>query len=109
VLRLDPGDEIVESLAAFAERNAIGAGLISGIGAVGEAELGFFDRHLKEYVRKLYRGEFADMVAVGGHLFRAVVTVTCEVHLVTDAASVRRVRDAERGFSPLDLREHPGA
>ena len=44
VLRIDPGEEIAASLAAFGRRENVRGGLISGLGAVGETELGFFVR-----------------------------------------------------------------
>lgn len=131
VLRLDPGEEIVASLRAFAKEQGVRNGLISGLGAVGESELGFFVRATGEYVTRVFAGEHeigsltgnfseldgepfphchiviagADFVAHTGHLFRAVVTVTCELQLVTDPAVLRRVRRPELGFNPLE----PGA
>ncbi len=128
-LKLDTGEEIVAALADFAARQGVRAGLISGLGAVGEAELGFFSRSTGEYVRRTFTGEheigaltgnfseldgrpfphlhivIADqnLVAHTGHLFRGVVTVTCEVQVVTDPGVFRRVRRPEQGFNPLEL------
>jgi predicted DNA-binding protein with PD1-like motif len=129
VLRLDPGEEISASLTAFARREGLRGGLISGLGAVGETELGFFVHSTSSYIRRTLSGEheilaltgnfseldgepFAhchiivagdDFAAVGGHLFRAVVTVTCEVQIVVAEAVIRRVRRPEQGFNPLEL------
>ena len=41
----------------------------------------------------------------GGHLFRAVVTVTCEVQIVLAEAAIRRLRRPDLGFNPLELPE----
>jgi len=127
VLRLDPGEEIVESLTAFAAREGIRAGAISGIGAVGETELGFFDPRRATYERRTFSGDHEigaltgnfsvlenrpfphchiviageDFVAHTGHLFRGVVTVTCEIHIVTDPDAIPRVRAAGSGFAQL--------
>ena len=128
-LRLDPGEEIVSSLASFAAREGVRAGMISALGAVGETELGFFIRETGTYVRRTFPGEHEigsltgnfselegqpfphchvviagpDLVAHTGHLFRGTVTVTCEVQVVTDPGILRRVRRPEAGFNPLGL------
>lgn len=128
-LKLDPGEEIVTSLRRFAIERGIRAGLISGLGAVGETELGFFVRATQSYVTRRFEGEHEigaltgnfseldgepfphchiviagqDMVAHTGHLFRGVVTVTCEVQVVTDPGVLRRIRRPDLGFNPLQL------
>jgi len=129
VLRLDPGEEIVESLTAFADRESVRGGFISGIGAVGETELGFFAPDRKTYVRRTFTGDHeigsltgnfstldekpfphchvviagGDFLAYAGHLFRGVVTVTCEIHIVTEPDAIRRMRIEGSGFVPLAL------
>ena len=128
-LRLDAGEEIVASLKAFATEHGVRAGLISGLGAVGETELGFFVRSTGTYVTRTFAGEHEigaltgnlseldgepfphchiviageDFVAHTGHLFRGVVTVTCEMQVVTDPGILRRVRRPDLGFNPLEL------
>lgn len=130
VLKIEPGEEIVGTLQAFASAHGIRAGLISGLGAVDEAELGFFVPGTREYVRKVFRGDHEigsltgnfsqlegrsfphchvvlggrDFTAHTGHLFRGVVSVTCEVWIVTDPGVMERVRRPELGFNPLELR-----
>ena len=130
VIRLDPGEEIVESLRGFARDKGVRAGAISGIGAVGETELGFFVRGRREYLRRRFAGEHEigsltgnlseldgepfphchlviggeDFVAHTGHLFRGVVTVTCEIQLVTDPELLRRANRPDLGYNPLEPR-----
>jgi predicted DNA-binding protein with PD1-like motif len=129
-LKIESGEEIIVSLQDFARRSGIRAGMISGLGALGEAELGFFIPETREYVRRSFSGDFEigsltgnfseldgepfphchvviagpDFVAYTGHLFRGVVTVTCEVQVLTDPGVLRRVRRADLGFNPLELR-----
>ena len=131
VLRLDPGEEVVASLTAFARRENLRGGMISALGAVGETELGFFVRATSSYIRRTLKGEHEilaltgnfseldgepflhchiiiageDFTAIGGHLFRAVVTVTCEAQIVVSAGTVLRVRRPDLGFNPLELPE----
>ncbi|HTO89549.1 MAG TPA: PPC domain-containing DNA-binding protein [Candidatus Sulfotelmatobacter sp.] len=128
ILRIDPGEEIVETLRKFAKEQGVRAGLISGLGAVGETELGFFVRDTRQYVTRRFEGEHEigsltgnfseldgqaiphchaviageDMVAHTGHLFRGVVTVTCEVAIVTDPEALRRLARPDLGFNPIE-------
>lgn len=127
VLRLDPGEEIVETLRAFARDHGIRHALLSGIGSVGETELGFYVRESGTYRRKRFTGDHeigsltgslselegepfphchvviagGDFVAHTGHLFRGVVTITCEIQLVTDPDVLRRSGPPGSGFHPL--------
>ena len=127
VVRIDGGEEIVATLRDFARTQGVRSGQISGIGSVGETDLGFFVRSTKQYVTRTFTGEHEigaltgnfseldgepfphchaviageDMVAHTGHLFRGVVTVTCEVQVITDPEVLRRVRQPG-GFSPLE-------
>jgi predicted DNA-binding protein with PD1-like motif len=128
-LRLDRGEEIVATLAAWAAGAQVRAGLVSGLGAVGEADLGFFVRKTGEYITRRFAGEHEigsltgnlseldgapfphlhaviageDFIAHTGHLFRGVVTVTCEIQIVTDPGVLKRVRRPDLGFNPLQL------
>jgi len=128
-LSLAPGEEIVSSLAEFAKRENVRAGLISGLGAMGECELGYFVRPKHEYVKRTFTGEHEigaltgnfsemdgqpfphchvvmageDLAARTGHLFRGVVTLACEIQVVTDPGVFRRLRRPDLGFNPLEL------
>lgn len=107
VLRFDKGEEVVEALAQFLKQQNIQACAISGIGTADELELGFFNGHLKNYRRKPFLEELEivslignggmsegqpvihmhgifgrnDFSLLGGHVFKLVVLVTCEIFL----------------------------
>lgn len=128
-LRLDPGEEIVASLTTFARRENVRGALISALGTVGETELGFFVRSTSSYDHRTFHGEHEilaltgnfseldgepfphchmviagkDFAAFGGHLFSAVVTVTCEAQIIVHGGAIRRVRRPDLGFNPLEL------
>lgn len=130
-LKIEPGEEIIATVQSFAKAAGLRAGAITGIGAVGETELGFFVPASKTYVRRTFEGDHEilaltgnlselegqpfphchlilageDLVAHGGHLFRAVVTVTCEVQIVTDPGRLLRVPRPDLGFNPLQLED----
>ena len=127
-IRIDSGEEIIATLRDFARAEGVRAGLISGLGSTGETELGFFQRSTRQYVNRTFQGEheigsltgnFSDLegepcphchaviagedfVAHTGHLFRGVVTVTCEVQVITDPDVMRRVRRPDLGFNPIE-------
>jgi predicted DNA-binding protein with PD1-like motif len=126
-LKIETGEEIIASLTRFAQEANVRAGLISGLGAVGDCELGFFIRSTRQYVRREFSGEHEigaltgnfseldgephchvliageDLAAWTGHLFRGLATVTCEVQVVTDPGVFKRMRRPDLGFNPLEL------
>ncbi|MBI1798120.1 MAG: DNA-binding protein [Candidatus Eisenbacteria bacterium] len=128
-VKIESGEEIIASLADFATENGLRAGLISGLGAVLDPELGFFIRDSRSYIRRVFEGEFeigaltgnfselegrpfphchvviggSDFTASTGHLFRGVVSVTCEVQITTDPGVLRRESRPDLGFNPLAL------
>jgi predicted DNA-binding protein with PD1-like motif len=135
LVRLVPGEEVLETITGFLRRHAVASGTVTGIGALTGIELGFFRRTDGSYVRRMLTGEWellaltgnmsrmngepfvhAHVVvgdesfrALGGHLFRGVVTVAAELALRTSAVAVERVRDPDLGFLALCLDpESPG-
>jgi predicted DNA-binding protein with PD1-like motif len=107
VVRIDRGEEIIESLKAFAAGSSVKLGSISGIGAVNKATMGLFDTSLMKYFSKDYSGDYeissltgnistmnsevylhihaclsdVDGTTYGGHLSSAVVSATCEIFI----------------------------
>jgi predicted DNA-binding protein with PD1-like motif len=130
VIRLDDGERIIDSLRALCEQDKIGAGVLSGLGAVREAELGWFDREAKNYCTVLIR-ELCEIVSLhgnislldgkpflhchialgdrsfgvrGGHLREAVVSAACEITLTRFFDEIGRRRDEATGVYLLDLK-----
>lgn len=106
--RLDPGEELVASLARVAQEHQIGwAAITSGVGMLAAATLGFFDAGSGEYSPVNFEGVHdlsavsgnvtwrdsapvphvhvvfndRDMRAYAGHLLRGVCHVTMELFL----------------------------
>jgi len=105
VVRIDRGEEIVESMKAFLAQSGVLSGSVSAIGAVNGAEVARFVAATKQYVTMRLEGEHEitalnGTIAVldgkpvlhlhvaladpsfrgfGGHLLSAVVSGTCEV------------------------------
>ncbi len=129
VVRLDAGEKIVETLKALCERDAIGGGFFSGLGAVAEAEIGRFDPAVKDYAwikltgpreivslygnitrvdgRPFIHAHIAlgdnTFAVKGGHLKEAVVSVTCEITLTRFRDDIGRMKDEASGFLKLAL------
>ena len=57
-IRIQRGEEILETLAALCEVEHITLGTITGIGAVGDVTLGAFDRQQFAYQSQTYTGDF---------------------------------------------------
>lgn len=124
-LRLELGEEALESLTSFAAREEIGAAALRGIGAARTAQVAFYDLRRKRYepidineptevaglVGNIGRGEDGapivhvhttlcrrDGSAAGGHLVRLEVGATLEIDLDLFAGTLRRRLDPEIGL-----------
>lgn len=132
IVRVERGEEVVGTLTRFVREMGIEAGVISGIGAVREITLGFFDPDTKEYINEqfeesyevaslngsvsLFEGEtilhlhatLADgnHNAKAGHLFSATVSATLEAHITKLPGVLRRAKDDYTGLNLLDLPEN---
>ncbi len=133
LLRLMRGEEIHESLTAFARDQGLRGAAVRGIGAVEEVEVGYFHRDRKSYERRVLPGIHellslsgnlsgkdgepflhahvvlmgADFTLSGGHLFRAVVAVTGEIAVVLADLDLVRTPDPDLGLALLE--PGPGA
>jgi len=125
VLRLDPGEEILDCVRVFAEREGVKLASVQAIGAVREFTVGAFDTAEKQYHSNEFRGVYeitslmgtintmdggfyahlhmnaADETgrAVGGHLNRAVVSATCEMIVTLIPGAVDRQFSEQVGLN----------
>jgi len=128
-LRLERGEEVLETLAGFVKEQRIRSGFLTGLGAAEDIVLGLFDPRTRAYRKRTFRGdhEIAGLVgniawhggqpichvhatistprltAFAGHLFSARVTVTCEVALLPGTRKLIRSRDPATGLNLLAL------
>ncbi|SEP69473.1 hypothetical protein SAMN05216548_101277 [Faunimonas pinastri] len=129
VLVLDSGDEVLQSIKAFARDNRILAGRFTGLGAFSSVVLGFYDFETKDYHRipideQVEVASFVDNIATtdeevsihphmvvakrdgsafGGHVLEGRVHPTLEVLIEDAPAHLRRVRDKETGLPMLKV------
>ena len=64
-LRLDPGEEVVDSLTKLADRENIRLGTVSALGAANDVTIGIFDTAEKKYYSKRYQGQYEISSLVG--------------------------------------------
>jgi predicted DNA-binding protein with PD1-like motif len=124
-LRLEKGEEIIESLKSFCEKEDIRLGWIRGMGAVGEATIGLFETAIKQYHSIELKGDFeitsltgsistlngeiylhlhinlgdAEYKVHGGHLNRAVISATGEFLIESIEGQLEREFDDEVGLN----------
>jgi hypothetical protein len=127
-LRLERGEEIHAALGAWAAETGLHGAFVTGLGAVEDVELGFYDLERRVYERRVVRGRFEilsltgnlslregkpflhahvalsrdDFTVTGGHLFRAVVTATVEIAVTHADLRLSREPDEDIGLPLLE-------
>lgn len=127
IVRLDPGEDIVESLMDLVIKEDIDLGYISGLGAVNEVEIGLFSTEEKKYYSSTYKKDFEisslhgnitkmddkpylhlhiivsdiNQNSLGGHLNRAIVSATAEIIVELVDGQVDRKFDEDIGLNLL--------
>ena len=122
------GQHVMKGLLAFARKHDLVAGHVTGIGAISDAVIGYFDPQANKYLQNR-QDEQAELLSLtgnlalndnapffhvhvalglrdgsarGGHLFEATVRPTVELVLTTSPRPVRREVDRETGLPLLD-------
>ena len=133
LIRLKRGEEIIRTLVSWAGHAGIPGGMLSGLGAMREVTLGYFDDAKREYLRKefkepveilslsggissLHDKPYIHIHAVigdaegrvwGGHLFGGTITATGEIYVLPARRKISRVPDPDEPFNLLDLPAFP--
>lgn len=125
IIRIPRGEDVIENIKKFCEKNKIFAGSFFGIGACDLAELGSYSVKTKKYTKKEFKGEYeitsilgiisdkkihahANIVdskfkSFGGHVNKMQVSATCEIHLIACKGTLKRKLDKQIGLELLDL------
>lgn len=127
IIRIDRGEEVFASLLGFAKQQNITAASFNGIGACGELELGVYSPASKSYTRQTIteqleiisligsialsakkpalhvHGSFSrrDLSMLGGHVFKAVISATCEIFLTKFDGEMTRQLDSDLNLNLL--------
>ncbi|MFH1725793.1 MAG: PPC domain-containing DNA-binding protein [Elusimicrobiota bacterium] len=128
-VRLERGEQVLDALAGFALEEGVASASFSGIGAVEEPTLGYYDLPKRAYMKKEFSGEYevagllgniceldgkpmvhahailadAQCRTFGGHLFAARVSLTLEVSVQSFSFKMRREPDAETGLKLISM------
>lgn len=130
LVRLEPGEDAIESLKRFADSTRIAFAAVRAIGTFERVTLGYYDLDTQTYQTQEFdepvevlnltgniaRGEDdermvhahvtvgrPDYSTLGGHLVEAVVGPTLEVVIEPGPVTVRRRHDDETGLALWDL------
>ena len=129
VIRLEKGEEIVQSIIDTCEEYDVKLGIITGIGAIDYVEVGYFNVEEKKYYSNEFKGNleilslmgnitnkdggvyihphltFADEEgnAKGGHLNKAIISATGEIFIEKIDDNIGRVFSEEVGLNLMEI------
>ncbi|MDY6761667.1 MAG: PPC domain-containing DNA-binding protein [Candidatus Nanohaloarchaea archaeon] len=125
VVRLEPGERVIEKLEELRREYDIDGGFVTGIGAVDEAVLAHYDVESEEYTEEKLEGQFEvtdftgnigpdkihahitlgqrDFSAIGGHCAEARVSGTFEMLVTRTDTALEHRPDGETGLDVFDL------
>lgn len=125
IVRMDPGEEILEQVKALALKEHIQLASVQALGAINDFTVGVFKTDEKKYYGNSFQGSY-EIVSltgtintmdgefychlhmsagddqgrvVGGHLNRAVVSATCEMVVTVIPGTVDRAFSREVGLN----------
>lgn len=128
-VRLEPGEEIVASLAELCEKEKIMAATVQGIGAVNDVNIGYYSLEEKRYFPERLKKQF-EMISLngnitrkdgcpylhlhialsdenynlyGGHLNSAVISITAEIYINILNGEINRRVNPETSLNILDI------
>jgi len=129
MLRLESGDDILQSLRQFATTKRLGASLLEGIGSLSKVKLGHYDFKTKQYRYETFEDDLEilslsgniasmnreplphvhvtlgrrDFSVIGGHLDEGSSANMVEIGLWKLPGKLVKARDAEIGLNVLRL------
>ena len=127
MLRFDKDEDVISGIQDFMKAQNIYACAFFGIGAAASVELGYYNTFLKDYRKKPYVDEMEiasfsgnggitdgqtaihahgvfgknDFTVLGGHVFKLVVSVTCEIFLIKLEGALERKLDSDFNLNLL--------
>lgn len=125
VVRLDPGDEVLESLETLRDEESLDQGFLMGIGAVDEVVLGHYDVSEQAYNEETFTDQYEvtsflgnigpdkvhthiqlgtpEFESLGGHCSKAVVSGTFEIVVFPGETALTHQLDERTGLDVFDL------
>jgi predicted DNA-binding protein with PD1-like motif len=129
IVRIDRGEEVVETIKRFCNEQNIQLGSITGLGAADRIKIGLFNTNQKKYYAKELIGDHEitnltgnistmngetylhihatvaneEMEAFGGHLNEAVISGTCELVIDVIDGMIDRIFNEDVGLNLYKL------
>jgi hypothetical protein len=123
------GEDVLGSLKAFAKKENVKSAWVSGLGAVCDMEVGYYDLEEKKYHFQKYDGVYEllsltgnitsfqndvalhlhatfsghDNAAFGGHVNKMTCGISVEVQVTTYDSSITRACDDSTGLNLMEL------
>jgi predicted DNA-binding protein with PD1-like motif len=133
ILKLEPNEEIVQTLKQFVIKKKIKGGFLWGLGTAREISLGYYDLKEKQYRKRLFVEDHEitslignisyvstdpiihihvvispeNFVSYSGHLFQALVSATAEILLMPFTQKILRKAEPKIGLNLLSLVSEP--
>lgn len=127
ILRFDKGEDVIAGIEKFMVESNSSAATWWGIGSCSEVELGYYNSFMKEYRKKPFAEDFeiisltgngsmlsgkpavhahgmfgrTDFTAIGGHVFKLIVSATCEVFLIKLDGQLGRAQNPDFNLNLL--------
>lgn len=129
ILKLEKGEELLETLGAFVAQKRLPSAFFQGIGTIENVELGYFNSTKKTCIQKSFNSQYellslsgnvsiesdipfvhAHVVlsddkfqSIGGHLLKGTVTLTAEIFLFPVDMALIRKSNEKLNFKELEL------
>lgn len=129
IAKIDKGKKVVESILEFCKNNQIKGAWITGLGALSEVKLAFYQLDKKSYLKKTIKQSLEicslsgnigmldkehvthlhivvsdeNMSCFGGHLEEATVAATCELKVEIFDHPINRKYDDEIGLNLIEI------
>ncbi|MBN1755181.1 DNA-binding protein [bacterium] len=130
LVQLEIGDEVISQLKSFALTHRVKSGFISGIGAIRDLTLGYYDRDKGVYIKKTFprcyevctlsgnitylgekepiihlHGIFSDQdySVIGGHLFEGTISAAGEFGVRVFPCMIQR-KQTDADLKPIEIK-----
>lgn len=125
IVRIEKGEEILNTINNLCKKLDIKAGSVSGIGATNNVTMGLYNMDKKEYFKNTFKGDFEitsltgnistkdnnpyihlhinianeKCETFGGHLNECFISVTCEIFIHILSCKLERYVDKNTGLN----------
>ncbi len=81
LVKLEIGEKVMESLNSLAQKLDIKSGMITGIGAVKDPKIGYFDAHNKKYIEKQFKEDY-ELLSLAGNIAKKEGKLFFHIHVI---------------------------